>query len=507
VKRSLTHFADVAVALVANVLLAPLTTGQECEASRQTAGARNPAADFITSPSVTANNDDGGIAGGTLNGPDIIVSGIGNTFTEYGVVDGIGGWAMTTVSCNLGDADAIWIDSGPQPNRHPVIGQNMYRLKNGRFEHIGMSWLKHGSCAADFPNCGQPYEPNGSCDWLGTHAADTYNASLNGSQPGLGPRSEINPWTGAYPYPYLNNWNLSGNAIYKRLQINQNDLDPAQNPAAQYFAEVQYVSTDEQPVNRYNNVSHRPVAVGGLTGGGQYDLSFTGTTTQQQPAINAWRAVDPAVILTDVDVPGDGRLILGCKVTNLGGGQWHYEFALYNMNADRAVRSFSLPIPSGITVSNVGFHDVDYHSGESYAGTDWPATGSGGVLEWACQTEAENADANALRWGSNYNFRFDANAPPRCASVNIGLFKAGSPAALSASALGPTNCPADFAPNGSGDGVVDVDDLVGVILAWGDCVVTANCACPADVAPPGGNDVVDVDDLVAVILNWGACAP
>jgi hypothetical protein len=46
-----------------------------------------------------------------------------------------------------------------------------------------------------------------------------------------------------------------------------------------------------------------------------------------------------------------------------------------------------------------------------------------------------------------------------------------------------------------GNGSVDVDDLVAVILAWGDCP-----CCAADV---DFNDVVNVDDLVAVILTWG----
>jgi hypothetical protein len=52
------------------------------------------------------------------------------------------------------------------------------------------------------------------------------------------------------------------------------------------------------------------------------------------------------------------------------------------------------------------------------------------------------------------------------------------------------------------DGSVDVDDLLAVINAWGACP-TPPVTCPADVAPPGGDDQVNVDDLLAVINNWG----
>jgi hypothetical protein len=50
----------------------------------------------------------------------------------------------------------------------------------------------------------------------------------------------------------------------------------------------------------------------------------------------------------------------------------------------------------------------------------------------------------------------------------------------------------------TGDGVVDVDDLVAVILAWGACPAPPE-GCPADL---NGDGAVDVDDLVAVILGW-----
>jgi hypothetical protein len=57
--------------------------------------------------------------------------------------------------------------------------------------------------------------------------------------------------------------------------------------------------------------------------------------------------------------------------------------------------------------------------------------------------------------------------------------------------------PADFTQ----DGVVDVDDLLIVINAWGNCLFP-EYECPGDV---DGNDVIDVDDLLAVINAWGGC--
>jgi hypothetical protein len=55
----------------------------------------------------------------------------------------------------------------------------------------------------------------------------------------------------------------------------------------------------------------------------------------------------------------------------------------------------------------------------------------------------------------------------------------------------------------TGDGNVDVDDLLAVINGWGPCPAPPD-ACAADIAPGGGGDgAVDVDDLLMVINNWG----
>ncbi len=58
-------------------------------------------------------------------------------------------------------------------------------------------------------------------------------------------------------------------------------------------------------------------------------------------------------------------------------------------------------------------------------------------------------------------------------------------------------CAPDIAPAPGGNGQVDVDDLIAIILNWGPC-----SGCAADINHSGA---VDVDDLIAVILGWGLC--
>jgi hypothetical protein len=57
----------------------------------------------------------------------------------------------------------------------------------------------------------------------------------------------------------------------------------------------------------------------------------------------------------------------------------------------------------------------------------------------------------------------------------------------------------------TGNGVVDIDDLVAVITSWGTCPAPP-AVCPADLPPSvggTGDGVVNIDDLVTVITNWG----
>ncbi len=371
-----------------------------------------------------------GIGSGSGSAPFGDASGTGAT--KNGSVGSTTAFSVGTISCNIGNQIAIWIRDTAPGNRHPVIGTQIYRFSTvngaGQINMLGLNWLKHGFCALDASNCSQLTSPNGtlasngSCDWLGPFATDTYTASLNGAQANLGPRSEINPWTGAYPYPYLLNFNQTGDAIYKRTQVANSDLVAGSG----YIVECVYICTDEPPANRYNNYSYRLANVSG--NGSAATMSFPGPTQAMQTVIDAWRALESGVTKVTIDPSGtaDGRLTLGYKVTQTGPSTWHYEYVVHNMNNDAGVRSFSLPLDSNVVLSNVGFKDVAYHSGEPYSGTDWTFANGGGAASWSTQTFAQNANANALRWSTAYSFRFDANVGPTTGNLTLGMFKTGA---------------------------------------------------------------------------------
>ena len=61
-----------------------------------------------------------------------------------------------------------------------------------------------------------------------------------------------------------------------------------------------------------------------------------------------------------------------------------------------------------------------------YSSTPWTPMQTAGALSWSSETFAQNQNANAIRWGTLYNFRFDSNRPPQAMNATIGFFKTGS---------------------------------------------------------------------------------
>lgn len=430
------------------------------------------------------NGDGGGDGVAGTVGPDVIVGALPN-IAKWGTVGGITAYSVATTSCNIGDQQLDWVQG---TNQHPVIPQNMYRLRDGRFEQIGMSWLKHGFCALQGTLCGSCTPAGPGCETkLGVGCSDPYDANLNGNQNNLGPRSQVNPSTGFFTYPFTAPPPPA--TIGRRLQIANDDLNPALNPGALYFCEATYIHPDDAAAeNDNNNASYRQVLVGAFSGGG-YALNTSGPTVQQLPALYAWQANDPGVEIVAVDVPADGRLLIGSRVTDLGGGQWHYEYAVLNLNSNRAIDGFSLPVPAGVTVAAIGFRDINHHSGEPYDTSDWTASLSGSALTWSAVPAVPSENTNALRWGTLYNFRFDADAPPTTATGTFDMFKSGGPATVAFSITAPQApcAPADF----DCDGSVDGGDLGALLAAWG--------------TPDGdlnGDGTTDGADLGVLLSDW-----
>jgi hypothetical protein len=390
-------------------------------------------------------------------GADVFIGEL-SQFQQFGRVGDIIGCAIDTPVCNAGTAPFDWY-ANPDP-RHPFMTFNLYRLMNDRFEQIGMSWVKHGYGAAQGNACDLGCTPFGDSTRLGVGCSDTYSASLNAQQSLLGPRSEVNAWTGAYSYAtsHLSDPDAPPHTpISHRLQIHDADLDPALNPDAQYFAEVYVFGHDD--ANRLNSIAHEPVFITGSPGG-TWTFHIGAANTVIGPAIHAW----PGAQRTMIACPdgSDGRCILAAKVTDNGNGTWHYEYALYNHDLDRAVRSFTVPLRPGITVTNIGFSAVRSHD-EGFSNAPWVPVRTGGAITWSTGGPLAPQGSNPLRWNTTYNFRFDADAPPTDSLATLRLHRFGALNRLRGAAPAPAAfCPADT----DLDGVVTSTDISAYLTAW-----------------------------------------
>ncbi len=381
------------------------------------------------------------------------------------------GYAIGTNSCNVGSYPVDWCDDPSLPSfcrmetsewhpfapaagdDHSVISQNLYRLKDGRFLQIGASFLKHGFLSLNTGDADCVWndegKPNTSCvgppaggAQLGTGCTDFYGSGLNGSRP-LGRRSDVQIAGADHPT------NPAGGDTTddhdQRIVVAESDLDPAQNPGALYWGEGHYaVRDDARAGNGLNNASHRQMTVGALP---QLNLSFTGPTVRELPAIYAWQAVDSAVEIVQADKdtfftgeeaeaplpPGTfypdytitERFHAARRVTETTEGvlQYHYEYAIYNLNSHTSADGFVIDLGSAANFGGVGFHDVAHHSGEPYDTSDWVITMDepNGIVRW--DAVPAGMSTNALRWGTTFSFWFDSDVGPNPVEHRLQTFR------------------------------------------------------------------------------------
>ncbi len=393
-------------------------------------------------------------------GPDIITGDIGaigglEQFGSEGTQVGLG---VSTTACNAGSEPVKFL--ALPSTSHPVIPHNLYRMSGGsgnndRFEQIGQSWVKHTFAADQFDACGFGCT-GGNSGALGPGCSDTYDSGQNSSPPALGSRAWINPFTGVFPATARDHTGHTDTSMSHVILVEGSDLNTTLNPGATYYAEVQYIGPDEYSwcqahpgqCNMFNNASYRQYSVAGTT---SFTFSPVGSAVRMTAAVNAWTGA--AINPIEPEPGADGRAFIAFKVTNPAAGVWHYEYAIYNENLDRAIQSFSVPLGCGIAVSNVGFHAPPNHPGFPNDGTlgdagfsnaAWSANQTASAVTWSAETFAQNQNANAIRWGTLYNFRFDSDKPPLFTNATIGFFKTGAPATVEI--LGPNACNATPSP-------------------------------------------------------------
>ena len=450
------------------------------------------------------------------NGPDVTVGNVSDT-AYYGggsvwtadsngpnILTDVYSYAVGTDSWNIGDVPVEWQSSN---NLHPVIGQNMYRWKAGRFEQIGMSWLKHGFLSTNsggFPDMGSCDTPPSGGAQLGINCSDLYGSGLNGGRSYLGPRFDVNPTTGVYQYP----WNpLVGtysntDPIARRLVVGFEDMRGDTNAGAYYFVDTQYVTQDDaQWGNGRNNFSARLLKADTL-----FNSTVTqfGSTYRRTTALELWSRMDNTVTLVPVDfvestmnvtdrwrhwtqaqpdaivLPSNqwvtsvknqnSRFFVASKAIDNGNGTWDYEYAVMNINSHRSGGSFAVRLPAGSSPTNIDFKAPKYHSGERILNNPWlNNAGSGGVIKWTVDpatrsytvpgmANAVTFNPNALMWGTTYNYRFRSGAAPATGSAQLGFFRAANATGYQGSSIAvtgikvPTVCVPDMGGQGGVSG-------------------------------------------------------
>ncbi len=403
---------------------------------------------------------------------------------------GIRVYSIGTTSKNVGDVTLTWLEG---TKLKPLISQSVYRLIDGRIEQIDFSWLKHGFCAINTINCGSCEGPGGCIDELLPACSDPYSSTTNGTFRYLGPHAEVNPVTG----DHLTDHASPGTSIDSgRIRVPVDVLTSASsNPDIRLFLEGAYVHMEDAAAgNALNNATYTEAIVIGP----DQDLAPNFIPNNPRiglPAVYAVQEFDPSAMVVAVDVPADGRFHVASNAVRTDSGAWRYEYAVHNLNSDRAGHAFRVPTCAASTPTNPGFKDIEYRDGNgvggvNYDGADWSHAISAELIEWvAPETFAENPNANALRFGTTYNFWFETDAPPTQRQAALALFKPADPSEIAVPVLAPQQIPGDL----NADGEVGAQDLATLLGVWG---------AEDETADLNADGVINAADLAALLGNW-----
>jgi len=380
----------------------------------------------------------------------------GRSFEYYGEAFGVLSYNFTTTISNIGTEP---VAIGDPDSAHPVIGQSLFRIMDGRIEQIGQGMAKHR--IEPFLHYGGCSDPLAISDHLSPGCSETYSAFYPDYGPdGIGydedgPKYQVNPTTGSLGLPILyppcaDSW--LGDKV-SHIEVDPLDIDPFINDGAVFLAEAQVISADDALAgNSANNVSIRLLAVNATD-----DVQPVWGTGQGASALDLFAAMHSSAMVTEVvneDEGGSGvdsRVFVACNVIELPNGLYRYEYAVQNVDSHQGVRSLRIPADCAyLQLSDFDQHHVDYNlCGEIWQSDDWSTSLTEGILQFATGVHTgleatefswdnvPTGDPSPIRWGTLSNFAFTATTPPKEIEVELGLFRPGSTMSLTAVTLGP----------------------------------------------------------------------
>jgi len=349
--------------------------------------------------------------------------------------DGRAAFAMTTICCNVGTIRIPW--HAAMDPRHPFIAQNLYRIADGRFEQIGLSWLKHSYFAADDDYCGPCTDTD--FDLLDLGCSDTYSFFNNSDRTWLGPRGEVDPLTGVWdpcgshfdigdgsdPDCLRSHSSAGHGPLDHRLRVFDSDLDGSD---ARYLFEGTYYVADD--VDVYNNTGHREAVFRWDDGGNTWDAGTVGRYVNQ-PAVLGWDAQHHFATPRD-----EGDVIVSTNVIDRGDGRFEYVHVVTNVNLARGIGAFSIPMPEAVTITDVRFH-APLEDEEAFSSDAWRASLADRRLTWSTDPHDIDPLANTIRFGTSYTFSYIADRPPHPVRSTLEIHRPGDVASLSAPVLVP----------------------------------------------------------------------
>ncbi|MBL8727731.1 MAG: hypothetical protein JNM25_04825 [Planctomycetes bacterium] len=317
------------------------------------------------------------------------------------------GLSMRNTMCNPGSVSIPWY--AQMAENHPKFGFLITRLSGDRMEQISdRSYCKHAfTSASGDGGCGTCNGIGGSL--MGVHCSDTYSAGHNAGRSNLGPPAEINPWLGTWNHigsyfdqgdPNVgapgntdgvgNTINVGSDPVKNRVTVKESDLLV---PGASYFYGIQLIHEGEALANRWDNIKSRGFQP--TWSGSTWNVANTAVGEAFGSILQHWPG---ATVNSASNGNSDGRFFVAAKVTALGGGNFHYEYAVHNVDNSRAGATFRVPIEATGVASNFSFRDID-----SNPLNNWTAARVGNEIVFTAPA------SNPLEWNTIYNFGFDCN--------------------------------------------------------------------------------------------------